>query len=248
MPKAPVPVGQPKWNNHNLICFWNDLVWFGLVLWHINCRLFNAKSCYYIIHFVDNILKWAWAFFCTQLNGFRYCYITVTIQHQSFVCTQFSSIWSIDRTLLGATTLGQSGPGSHSNEGVLHILQISKAGASPSDGLMSYPGHSLMGEGSYSSAEMQSVCSKASAKWAISEMSEQLGTVGTMNNLRVGWKVDIIMMLYLLLINFWPMGSKHCNTDWRSVWTAKGAMLKNKFHESILVNLWTFQLTLISKA
>ena len=26
-----------------------DMVWFGLVLWHINyCWLFNAKSCFYI--------------------------------------------------------------------------------------------------------------------------------------------------------------------------------------------------------
>ena len=40
----------------------------------------------------------------------------------------------------GTTILGQSEPGSNSNEGV---LQISKAGASLSDGLMSYPGHSL---------------------------------------------------------------------------------------------------------
>ena len=34
---------------------------------------------------------------------------------------QFSSIWSIDRTLLGATTPGQSGPGNDGNEEVLHI-------------------------------------------------------------------------------------------------------------------------------
>ena len=36
-----------------------------------------------------------------------------------------SSIWSIDRTLSGATTLGQSGPGSDDNEGLFHIPQIS---------------------------------------------------------------------------------------------------------------------------
>ena len=31
-------------------------------------------------HFVDNIFKQAWAhFFCTQLNGFKYFYVTVTI-------------------------------------------------------------------------------------------------------------------------------------------------------------------------
>ena len=34
---------------------------------------------------------------------------------------QFSSIWPIDRTLLGATTPGQSEPGSDGNEGVLRI-------------------------------------------------------------------------------------------------------------------------------
>ena len=43
-----------------------------------------------------------------------------------------SSIWPIDRTPSDVTTLGQSGPGSNGNEG-----------ASPSDCLVSYPGHSL---------------------------------------------------------------------------------------------------------
>ena len=57
-----------------------------------------------------------------------------------------SSIWPIDRTLSGATTLGLSGPGSDGNEGVLCIPQSSRiTGASPSDCLMSYPGHSLEG-------------------------------------------------------------------------------------------------------
>ena len=40
-----------------------------------------------------------------------------------------SSIWLIDRTLSGTTTPGQSRPGSYNNEGVLHIPQISEAGA-----------------------------------------------------------------------------------------------------------------------
>ena len=51
----------------------------------------------------------------------------------------------MDRTLSGAITLGLGEPGSNGNEGVLHIPQIYKAGASQSDGLMSYPGHSLAG-------------------------------------------------------------------------------------------------------
>ena len=54
-----------------------------------------------------------------------------------------SSIWSIDKALSGATTPGQNGPGSNGNERVLHFPQSSKKGPSPSDGLMSYPGHSL---------------------------------------------------------------------------------------------------------
>ena len=37
------------------------------------------------------------------------------------IITQFSSIWFIDRTLSGATTPGQSGPGSKGNEEVLHF-------------------------------------------------------------------------------------------------------------------------------
>ena len=56
------------------------------------------------------------------------------------------SIKPIDRALSGATTPGQSGPGSDGNEGVLRILQSSSTvGTSPSDCLVSYPGHSLGG-------------------------------------------------------------------------------------------------------
>ena len=54
----------------------------------------------------------------------------------------------MDRALSGATTPGQSGPGSDGNEGVLRIPQSSNtAGTSPSDCLVSYPGYSLGGGG-----------------------------------------------------------------------------------------------------
>ena len=72
-------------------------------------------------------------------------------------------IWPIDRSLSGATTPGQSKPERNSNEGVLHIPQISKAGVSPLDGLMLYSGHLLGGS---HSAEMQLVYSTAPADWA----------------------------------------------------------------------------------
>ena len=79
---------------------------------------------------------------------------------------QFSSIWPIDRTLSGATTLGQSGPEGNGNEGMLCIPQSSSiTGTSPSDNLVLYPGHSLE-VGSYSPAEVQLVYSTALANWA----------------------------------------------------------------------------------
>ena len=72
-----------------------------------------------------------------------------------------SFIQPLDRTLSGATTLGQSEPESDDNEGGLRILQSSSIiGASPSDYLESYLEHSW-GGGSYLSAEMQLVSSTA---------------------------------------------------------------------------------------
>ena len=56
-----------------------------------------------------------------------------------------SSIWPIDRTLSGATIPGLSGAVSNGNERVLHIPEIYKAGASSSDGLMSYLRHTFGG-------------------------------------------------------------------------------------------------------
>ena len=64
-----------------------------------------------------------------------------------------SSVWPIDRILSGATNPGQIGSGSDVSEEVYHNPQSSKTGASPSDCLMSYPGHSL--EEYYPSTEMQ---------------------------------------------------------------------------------------------
>ena len=55
-----------------------------------------------------------------------------------------SSIWSIDRTLSGASTPSQSGPGNDGNEEVLHIHKSSNTtGGSQSACLVPYPGDSL---------------------------------------------------------------------------------------------------------
>ena len=68
--------------------------------------------------------------------------------------------------LLGATTTGRSGSGSDGNEEVLWISQSSSiSGASPSDCLISFPGHSL--EESYPFTDMQLVYSTVLADWAL---------------------------------------------------------------------------------
>ena len=60
----------------------------------------------------------------------------------------FSSIWPIDRTLSGATTPGQSGPGSYGNEGVVCIRPKLQHPWNLTISLVLYPGHSLRGRGS----------------------------------------------------------------------------------------------------
>ena len=67
-------------------------------------------------------------------NPFLYIYIVIFQTIQLSICTQFSSIWLIDRTLSGATTPDPSGPGSNGNEEILHIAKNSSiTGVSPSD-------------------------------------------------------------------------------------------------------------------
>ena len=74
---------------------------------------------------------------CITNNSIKYQSLhTVKASNNSilFVGTHFK--YPIDRTL-------SSGPGNDDNEWVLHISQISKTGASPSDGFVSYTGHSF---------------------------------------------------------------------------------------------------------
>ena len=69
--------------------------------------------------------------------------------------------------LSGATTPGQNGPGSNGNKGVLSIPQSSSiTEASPSNFLMSYPGHTLW--------ESYSFCSDAVGIFC---RSSRLGTL-----------------------------------------------------------------------
>ena len=72
---------------------------------------------------------------------------TVLFQGIQFnISTQLSFILPTGRTILGATTPGQSGPRSNGNEEVLCILQSSSiTRTSPLDCLVLYPGHTLGG-------------------------------------------------------------------------------------------------------
>ena len=93
------------------------------------------------------------------------------------------SIWPIDKTLSDASTSCQSGPGSNGNEGVLRIPQSSNiTGASPSDCLMSYPGHSLGVGRSYPFAEMQSVYSTVPTNkyWIV--QTKEINTLKNLSN------------------------------------------------------------------
>ena len=82
------------------------------------------------------------------------------------ISMQFSSIWLIDRTPSGASTLGHSGPESDGNEWMIRIPQSSSfTRTSPSDCLVSYAGHSLGGGESYPSAKKQLVYFIAPADW-----------------------------------------------------------------------------------
>ena len=68
-----------------------------------------------------------------------------------------TSIRPTDWTLTGTTTPIESGPWFNGKEGVLHIHQRFRTGASPSDGFVSYPGFSLVWSGeSQPSVEVQS--------------------------------------------------------------------------------------------
>ena len=124
-----------------------------------------------VLSIANNSIKYQ-PFIYTLLNVKTFQFLFQTIQFS--VSTQFSSIWLIDRTLPGATTLDQIGSGSDDNKGVLCITQSSSiTGASPSDCLESYTGHSL--EESCPFTQKQSVYSTVlpAANWASNNYSSR---------------------------------------------------------------------------
>ena len=96
-------------------------------------------------------------------TGYRTCFHTLHDEKKSHLFAH-SLFYLTHMILSSATNLGQNGPGSNDNEWVLHIPQISNHGASPSDCLVLYQGHSLAGK-SYPYAEIQLVYSADPNNW-----------------------------------------------------------------------------------
>ena len=98
---------------------------------------------------------------------------TVLFQIIQFsISMQFCSIWHIDRTLSGAITPGQSGPGSNVIERVLHIPRSSRHCYNLTIRLFSFISRTLVeGGGSYLSAEVRSVyfTTPANCAWTFLE-------------------------------------------------------------------------------
>ena len=135
--------------------------WFGLVygistfVCYLMPSLFYTNNQFYFRQFS---LAWVHSLIVKNISISSY-----SIYSNSSVLN--NSIKSINWTLSGATTPGQSGPGNDGNEGVLRIPQSSSiTGTSPSDYFVTYPGHSL--KEFYPSAEVQLVYSTAPADWA----------------------------------------------------------------------------------
>ena len=117
----------------------------------------------------NNLIKHH-SFVCTLLKYQTPLFQTIqfTKSHLFAIILNVKQLYLTYRTLSGATTPSQSGPGSDGNEGVLRIPQGSCIfGTLPLDYLLSYPGHSL--EVSFSSTEIQLVYSTTPDYWAMWE-------------------------------------------------------------------------------
>ena len=67
----------------SLSSFFLAVKWFPIFISNTNSSIYNQS------------------FGCTQLNGFKYCYVTVTISHTSFVCIQFKCQTVVFDPLIG---------------------------------------------------------------------------------------------------------------------------------------------------
>ena len=85
------------------------------------CSLVNKVKWFQVLLCIPKNLVKHHSFFYSQLNIKTVLFQTI----QFNISTQFCSLWSIDRTLSGDTTPGQTTLGSESNEGLLRIPNAS---------------------------------------------------------------------------------------------------------------------------
>ena len=143
-----------------------DLIGLVSFLWHINhCRLFSAKSSLYI-----NIYVWfVKILYITFLNESEHTVelfqVLLYVSHNltSVICLQtVCPIWPYQVLPTGSEWTWEW----LQWRGTPYSPNLRSCGASPSDGLMSYPGH-LLGMGSHSSTDMQSLYSTSPVDWAV---------------------------------------------------------------------------------
>ena len=82
-------------------------------------------------HFTNNSIRHQ-SLVYTQLNDQTVPFLNIQLSINHLLNCQTVLFEPKDRTLSGATSLGQSGPGSNGNEHILHIPQSSNTGTSPS--------------------------------------------------------------------------------------------------------------------
>ena len=104
----------------------------------IQCRQTVKEFQELLLNIITSIQHYS--FVCTQLNGSKYCHVSLTIQLN--ISHLLAHSLNVKQFYL---THRESGLGSNINERVLYIPQSSRTGASLSDCLVSYPGHLLGG-------------------------------------------------------------------------------------------------------
>ena len=146
-------------NKTELVCLLVCWLFGWLVGWFYLCKLLNVKSI-----LIQKQL------YCKQFRLELVCSLnlkTFLFQAIQFnISTQFSSIWLIYRTLSGATISSQSGPWSDGQwTGTMHSPKLQHYW-NLTIRLFCVISKTIVGGGSYPSAEKQSVYSIAPANWA----------------------------------------------------------------------------------
>ena len=84
----------------------------------------EVRELHSYLHFLCNFFHEAFYLFTFYLH--EAFYLFTFYLHFFFFYTHSYQIWPIDEILTSTTTLGQSGPGSNGNKGILQTIQSTK--------------------------------------------------------------------------------------------------------------------------